>query len=86
MRSRYSLFGILGASVLSMMIAAPPVTPPRPVETVQEAVPTKRRRRLASAQAPQRFRRGRRPQAKPRSKPNRVTIGRRVRRKHRRAA
>ena len=33
-----------------------------------------------------RYRRPKRAQAKPRSKPNRVTIGRRVRRKHRRAA
>lgn len=33
-----------------------------------------------------RYRRPKRAQAKPRSKPNRTTIGRRVRRKHRRAA
>ena len=71
------------ASALSVSVATPANAP---VAMVSEAVPTKRRRRLSRAQAPQRFRRSRRPQAKPRSKPNRMTISRRVRRKHRRAA
>lgn len=53
---------------------------------MEEAAPSRAKRRVEAAQAQRRYKRSRGAQAKPRRRSNRLTISRRARRKHRRAA
>lgn len=68
------------ASVPTMI----PMLPSQELELRLEAI--KHRKKAAVASAPVKYRRGRRLQAKPKKRANRMHISKRVRRKHRRAA
>lgn len=84
---RNPIFSIICLSAAAL--AAPTALPisAEPMELRLGAQPTVlRKRRLAVDALPVKYRRGKRAQAKPRRRPNRMHISKRVRRKHRRAA
>lgn len=71
------------AAVAAMQ--APMAAFPAPVE-ICDARPVRRKKRASLDAIPGRHRRGKRAQAKPRKRSNRLIVSKRVRRKHRRAA
>jgi hypothetical protein len=81
---RRPFFTIL--SVAAIAAATPQVFAIEPDPMELRCVPVRRKRSEATDSLPTRYGRGKRAQAKPKRRPNRMHISKRVRRKHRRAA
>jgi hypothetical protein len=84
MRSHH--FSMIGAMAMAAMASPAIVLRNSPEVDIDAVEAVTRRRRIVSPQAPARFKRSKGAQAKPKRKPNRLHVSKRVRRKHRRAA
>ena len=85
MRSNY-MMAALAAAAMGMPVMMTLGQSDGQIAMVMTEQPATSQRKALPESTKVRYRRPKRAQAKRRSKPNRVTIGRRVRRKHRRAA
>lgn len=79
------LAAIFMAAAFASIPSMTPMIPPAELELRLETA-KRRKLKMALASAPAKYRRGRRAQMKPKRRPNRLHISKRVRRKHRRAA
>lgn len=81
---RMPMLGVLLVCAMPALAMSQPALQPQP--EFRLAPPVRRKSRGDVDAQPARYRRGKNAQAKPRKRSNRLTVSKRVRRKHRRAA